>query len=934
MGNKRSSVSLRRRYMEVLLPLLVILFLISLSVVMGSTLISMKNQSREIRQLLRNVITVNLDVLQDINFVYDSLYGEIISEKLYEFSREFDASGEDPDKMDLKQLQHKWGSEWDLYIINSDEVITHTTYFPDKGLDFNDVSEAFARRLKKIRISGEPVLDKITHESFGRLYRKYGYQASASGEFLLEVGVTIPMESPMFNPVNPAYLGSLYETLNQEQLTLEVFQLSQLQEKPELQKTRQDMLNQHESYREEYLWKPGYLMAYLIYQEREKRAYPSREEYFLVFQYPLEVYKKQLWRRIIIGTLQILLIMAIGVLLVLKIIKSLTKPIELMVQDISTIARGNWSHPITSSKTREILKIKQSVEHLVLALLNEKAIVETSERQYRLALEASRDAIFEWFPQEHYLYFSGNCKEVLGADPGDLRGKKLEQWFYNLFTPGCRKEWKILARQVLSGNMRHVSLEMEMQSGSDEEKWIFLRGAAEEEDGQNRIIGILADISLSKKRQKTIENLAYTNQISGRRNLLEFYRRSLTIPSRKAFCAFTIINLDDFTRINTTFGHVVGEGIIKEYCRKIEEVVQEVQGEDSWALYHINQDNLLVVLEGFSQNRSAKKRVTQLFDRLCQGIYLALEREFYFTVSIGAVIANCRIQKDKQDLIRRADMALLQAKSQGKNTLVFYKNEFSSGFNETYEMIHHIWEDLQNHSLRMVYQPIVDSRGVDPVGFEALLRTGKDNTMSPAAYVKASEDSGLIHPLGTWIIEESFRQAKVLTDLSLPFRYISVNISPLQFRELDFARRMQKMCFRSGILPEKIQIEITETALMESADRMIRTITLLKEMGFRIALDDFGTGYSSLDYLAHLPIDAIKIEKKMTSEVQHDLKVRRVVTLILQIARELSLEVIAEGVEDWEHVRWMVDHGCSHHQGYYYSKPVNSESLANYLAGK
>ena len=345
----------------------------------------------------------------------------------------------------------------------------------------------------------------------------------------------------------------------------------------------------------------------------------------------------------------------------------------------------------------------------------------------------------------------------------------------------------------------------------------------------------------------------------------------------------------------------------------------------------MNMDNILLVFEGFSQQRTAKKRIIQLFDRLCKGIYLALEREFYFTVSIGAVVANCRIQKEKEDLVRKADIALLQAKSQGKNTLVFYKSEFSSGFKDTYNLIHHIWENLHNESLRMVYQPIVDSTGKDPVGFEALLRIGPDNRISPAVYIKASEDSGLIHLLGSWIIQECFRQAKDLLERNQLFRYVSVNISPLQFRELDFARRLGRMCRESGIPPEKIQIEITETALMESAERMIGSIQTLKEAGFRIALDDFGTGYSSLDYLAHLPIDAIKIEKKMTTEVQHDLKVRRVVTLILQIARELSLEVIAEGVEDWEHVRWMVDHGCNHHQGYYYSKPLDADKIDNYL---
>ncbi len=916
-----------------MLPLLFLLFFVSITLVMGATAHSMKQQTGEVRKLIKNVITINLNVLQDINMVYDAMLGEQIRDKLSDFREAFHQAGDNPDRMDLFSLKNRWGSEWDLYLIDSRQTIIDTTYLSDQGLDFRDVSEDFAQKLDAIRKQGRPVLDKITHESFGEHWRKFGYLASKGGEYLLEVGMTIPMDEPLYYPINPEYIGELYRNGNSDQVNVEIYQLAQLEELTELGQIRQEMLDRGEVYREEWSWKEGSLNCYLNYVQPEQEDYPSIEEYFVTLQYPLELYRQQWTQRGLISTVLISVILLIGFFSILRIIKSLTVPIERMVEDVTTIARGNWSHSIREPRAREFQKIKLSVEHLVLALLNEKASVEISERQYRLALEASRDAIFEWFPREHYLYFSDNLEDILGVSSGALQGRLLEQWFYNLFTTDSLNMWKNTIRQILAKEIRRVNMDMQLKT-LEGEKWLLLRGAVEEEDGQLRIIGILADISLSKKREQTIETLAYTDSVSGRKNLLDFYKNPYIFHEEKAVCGFAIVNLDDFTRINTTFGHVVGNSVIREFCLKIEEIAAELHQEESWSLYHMNMDNILLVFEGFSQQRTAKKRIIQLFDRLCKGIYLALEREFYFTVSIGAVVANCRIQKEKEDLVRKADIALLQAKSQGKNSLVFYKSEFSSGFKDTYNMIHHIWENLHSDSLRMVYQPIVDSTGKDPVGFEALLRIGQDNRISPAVYIKASEDSGLIHLLGSWIIQECFRQAKELLDRNRSFRYVSVNISPLQFRELDFARSLGRMCRESGIPPEKIQIEITETALMESAERMIGSIRTLKEAGFRIALDDFGTGYSSLDYLAHLPIDAIKIEKKMTTEVQQDLKVRRVVTLILQIARELSLEVIAEGVEDWEHVRWMVDHGCNHHQGYYYSKPLDADSIDNYLSSR
>ena len=287
---------------------------------------------------------------------------------------------------------------------------------------------------------------------------------------------------------------------------------------------------------------------------------------------------------------------------------------------------------------------------------------------------------------------------------------------------------------------------------------------------------------------------------------------------------------------------------------------------------------------------------------------------------------------DIQVLLHRAEMALDRAKAQGKNSLVFYQHSFSGDSKRVFSMTRSLSDGLQTERLSLVYQPIVDRSYNELPGFEALLRLEEGSQVSPAEYIMAAEDTGLIHPLGVWIMNCAVRQAGRMLENGLDFHYISINFSPLQFREQRLPENLIALCREYAVPPGKIQVELTETAIMLSADRMLGMISSLKDLGFRIAMDDFGTGYSSLAYLSRLPIDALKIDKGMTSGVLEDDKLKRVVSLIMEVARELSLEVIAEGIETKTQEQWMLDQGCLHHQGYLYSRPLSIPDMESWLS--
>ena len=800
--------TLRRSYLAALLPYSLGLLVLTMAGMMINSIQDLSKDEKRLRLLINEYVGVNLDIIQDANGIYDYIFGNDIENKLRIFQKTFSEIGNDPMMIDLESLKLAWGENWDLYIIDSEGIIVATTYPPDQGMDFRVFAEPFVRNLAHIRESGEPAIDKITLESSGNGYRKYGYLSSEDRRYVLELGLRIPIDEPLFLPVNPSHIETLFSFMKKENITIEIVQMTgpPNESKEKYAAIRRDMRASGVSFLEERNWSKGTVTTYSDYKTRGEICYSTIKDYFVVSTFPMNTLKSELVHIIIFQMLQILCIFFVGLISLRFIVRSLVEPIRNMIDDISRIAEGEWDHPIAAQSNREYITLKDSVENLVASLKIEK--------------------------------------------------------------------------------------------------------------------------ELTQGRQAIIEKLAYTHRISGLPNLQSYYDRR--IQGKGAPTAVVLLNLDDFSRVNTAFGHEVGNEVIRDSGRKISEVLARNAGAADWELFHINTDGLLLV--SVEKNRAVVDiGIRALFSELITGLFLDAGREFFFTVSLGAVICAEGSEESEQEMLRKADIAVDKAKERGKNVLVYFEDEFAIDHRNTYALVHDIWDGIRSESLHLVYQPIVDIGNTHSVGFEALLRTSPDIAISPLETIQAAEDSGLIHLLGNWILREAISQARTFISSGIDFRYISINISPLQFREQELPARIADMCREMGVSPNRIQLEITETAMMKFEMRMISVIQELKELGFRIAMDDFGTGYSSLAYLARLPIDVIKIEKYMTNEAFRDTKVRSVVILIMKIAKELSLEVIAEGIESDEQALWMVQQGCLHHQGYLYSRPLCADQSVSWL---
>jgi len=308
--------------------------------------------------------------------------------------------------------------------------------------------------------------------------------------------------------------------------------------------------------------------------------------------------------------------------------------------------------------------------------------------------------------------------------------------------------------------------------------------------------------------------------------------------------------------------------------------------------------------------------------KACTGTFKVLGNSVQGGASFGLIVTEPGETRDPTDLMRRADLALNDAKREGRGVVRLFDEGMDENIRLRRAIEGGLSQAIAKGELSLVYQPIVAREELEVVGFEALLRwnTNEHGPISPAVFIPIAEETNLIHELGDWVLGESL---KVLGEW--PGQYVSVNFSPRQFRRHNFVARLVETVQRAGIDPRRVQIEITETAIFDDADRAADTLYKLRQMGFRIALDDFGTGYSSLYNIRKFALDCLKIDRSFIDGMGRERESAAIVHSIIHLGHALGLGVIAEGVETEAQLQALRVAGCSHMQGYFFSRPVTQE---------
>ena len=406
-------------------------------------------------------------------------------------------------------------------------------------------------------------------------------------------------------------------------------------------------------------------------------------------------------------------------------------------------------------------------------------------------------------------------------------------------------------------------------------------------------------------------HMATHDSLTDAPNRLAFLRALGERAKRPGLFATAMFDLDRFKIVNDTLGHLAGDALIREVCG-----ILHAQAPEGAVVARLGGDEFGVLFDA-----PGEEAAVMACDRIvaaCAGTHQVFGNSVQSGASAGVVVvegSGC----DPIDALRRADLALNDAKRAGRGVTRLFDESMDEGIRFRRRIEDGLGQAIAKGELSLVYQPIVSREALEVIGFEALVRwnTEEYGPISPATFIPIAEESNVIHELGDWILDRALEMVQ-----RFPGQYVSVNFSPRQFRRSNFVGHIMESVQRVGVLPSRVQIEITETAIFDDAERAAETLYKLRQMGFRISLDDFGTGYSSLYNIRKFALDSLKIDRSFIDGMGRERESAAIVHSIIHLGRALGLEVIAEGVETEAQVQALRLAGASHLQGYFFSRPV------------
>ena len=438
-------------------------------------------------------------------------------------------------------------------------------------------------------------------------------------------------------------------------------------------------------------------------------------------------------------------------------------------------------------------------------------------------------------------------------------------------------------------------------------------------------IAIRADITKRKRIEEAAQRMALHDALTGlanRRLMSERLIRALHNSQRhNQHGALLLMDLDHFKEINDTLGHPIGDQLLKEVAVRLQGTLRQ-----SDTVARLGGDEFVVIIEELGNSQeSAMHHASDTGEKIRQVLsapYQLHDHMAQITPSIGVVLFDGTLQ-NADELIKQADMALYKAKDAGRDQLCFFDNALQSEINQRALLQRDLRLALEQDELRLFYQSVVDA-DEQILGFEALLRwqNPQRGLVSPAQFIPLAEESGLIIPIGQWVLATACRQlAEWQHDPMRQVWTIAVNISARQLSQADFVQQVLQVLASSGAPANRLRLEITESMLQHDLTVTIGKMQALRQVGVRFSLDDFGTGYSSMSYLKHMPLDQLKIDKSFVDEILTDNTDSAIAHTVVTLAQNLGLEVVAEGVEQREQLELLIAIGCRAFQGYLFGKP-------------
>ncbi|WP_162551145.1 ABC transporter substrate binding protein [Paenibacillus tepidiphilus] len=598
--------------------------------------------------------------------------------------------------------------------------------------------------------------------------------------------------------------------------------------------------------------------------------------------------------------------------------------------------------------------------------------LEQSNERFNLATYGADAVIWDVDMETMEYYFSDSWYELLGYERDEV-GERHGGW-KKLIHPQDAEEENRQQRLHLDGRTAYYYAEFRLRGKSGEYKWFQARGKVlrSPQGGYVRFAGSMVDVSdrkgvenklqmsyqeleqtyeeltalqdeLLEQYNKVVENesllriseekyrlLAYNDALSGLPNRLSLTEELQRFIRQHAGgqAALFFLDIDNFKYINDTMGHSFGDELLVQVGERLLGL-----SNDSSRHFRFGGDEFVILF----QNTGGLSEVIAYAESLVQGFREPFQLETS-TVHISASIGIAQYPENgnnAEELLKNADIAMYKAKDAGKGVYVIYGQDMQQHFDDRMIIESHLRNAIANNELSLHYQPLVDTRSGEVWGFEALIRwhSPELGQVSPLTFIRVAEDCRLIVPIGEWVLRTACSFIKGLQDLGYPHYHISVNISVIQLMLDDFADMVLDVLRDTGLAPEFLELEITESIFMESFEAISLKLETLKALGIGIALDDFGTGYSSLSYLKQLPITTLKIDKSFIDSIDSPNNMS-LASSIVTIGHDMGLNVTAEGVETPEQLAFLERTRCDKIQGYYISRPIPQQEVAEWVADR
>ncbi|MFW2404482.1 MAG: EAL domain-containing protein, partial [Gammaproteobacteria bacterium] len=567
-------------------------------------------------------------------------------------------------------------------------------------------------------------------------------------------------------------------------------------------------------------------------------------------------------------------------------------------------------------RINNVLRIKSSFDKL-----------QNSERRNRVLLKAIPDQI-------HIVNAKGELIECLSKERYPLSaGDALENF---LPAHAARESRVFIERALKTGDLQTFEHDLGDERGQFETRLV-----AQNDD---TVLAIVRDITDRKQAEEKVHHLAYHDNLTGLPNRQHFsnrLRRAIRDARKSGKMLATLyIDLDRFKRINDTLGHRVGDALLKavakrlDHCVRTDDAVARVDQPDDYEprLARLGGDEFVVVIEEIDNENQVDVVANRIRDALLAPFKYE-GHQFVVTPSIGIALYP-RDGKKIDDLLMHADMAMYEAKASGRNNYRFYSEAMNLRSVERLDLENDLQTAIRERAFQMHYQPKIDLKTSRIVGVEALLRWhhSKRGWVSPVQFIPIAEETGLIIELGEWVVGQICEQIQAWDRKGINDISVAVNVSSRQFCREELLDSVLRIVRDTGIRPQSLELEITESMLMRNVDETKAALIAFKDAGLRISVDDFGTGYSSLNYLKQFPLDSLKIDRSFVQDLHRDRDDAAICAAILAMAKELDLSVVAEGVELEEQLDFLRRHNCDQVQGFLFSKPLSVSDFEGFYS--